>query len=225
VKQKSHFLLLTAVVYLLVCPGSIYGQTDVTAAQDQEFQETPPSQDGTDLRDSVDEASIPLDPPEQAVEGGGDSNFEVLSIWDFVRMILILGGVVVVIFIIFQLLKRSSTPRLQGGEIIRLLGSQPLMGNKSLHLIEVGNQIFLVGAGDTSVSLVSEITDKESVDIVRLAAAGQRGADGRSFPEMLQSMFGRSGRTEDTVHQSAAAAESEDETVFLRRQRERLQRL
>ncbi len=52
-----------------------------------------------------------------------------------------------------------------------MLGSRSLAGNRALHLVEVGSSVYLVGASDGGVELIAEITDKESLDSLRLKAA------------------------------------------------------
>ena len=48
--------------------------------------------------------------------------------------------------------------------------------------MEVGTSVYLVGSSDGGVELISEITDKESLDSVRLKAAEQTPAARRTLP-------------------------------------------
>jgi flagellar protein FliO/FliZ len=121
--------------------------------------------------------------PGTAPAGGG------VSLWDFVRMMLILAAVVVVIYLIFWLLRKGTGKKIQENDLIRVLGSHGLSGNRALHLVEVGSSIYLVGSSDGGVELISEITDKESIDAVRLKAAEQAPATRRGFQQMLVEIF------------------------------------
>jgi flagellar protein FliO/FliZ len=136
----------------------------------------------------------------------------VFTAWDFIRMILILGAVIAVIYLVFYLLKRSGNPRLQENRLIRILSSRGLSNGKSVHLVGVGNQVFLVGASENGVSLVSEISDKETLDGIRLESTDTHEGERQSFSEVLSSMFGREHRPVDAVG-------------FLRQQRERLKQI
>jgi flagellar biogenesis protein FliO len=138
-----------------------------------------------------------------------------VSTWDFVRMLLILAGVVVVIYLLFWVLRRGSGRKIQENDLIRVLGSRSLAGNRALHLIEVGGSVYLVGASDGGVGLIAEITEKESLDSVRLKAAEENPAARRNFAQVLTEIF-RPAKKPPTLR---------DGIGFLKGQRERLKKL
>ena len=106
-------------------------------------------------------------------------------------VILILAAVIAAIYGIFYLLKRSGNPKLAENRLIRVLSSKSITQGKTLHLVEVGNQVFLVGAAESSVSLLSEIGDKETLDGIHLQSSNVESEDKRSFGETLSQMFGK----------------------------------
>lgn len=114
------------------------------------------------------------------------------GITDLLRMVLVLAAVVGVIYLIFYLLKRSTRGRVVESDVFRLVGAKQLPGGRLLYLVEVGNQVFLLGSGDKDVHLVSEITDQESVDMIRLRAEAVP-AERKSFAELLGGMFKSNG--------------------------------
>ena len=138
-----------------------------------------------------------------------------VSTWDFLRMLLILAGVVGAIYALFWLLRRGSGKRIPQNDLIRVLGSRSLAGNRSLHLVEVGTSVYLVGSSDGGVELISEITDKESLDSVRLKAAEETPAARRSFQHLLSEIF-RPAKKPFSLRESVG---------FLRTQRDRLKKL
>ena len=101
-----------------------------------------------------------------------------VSTWDFVRMLVILAAVVGAIYLVFWLMRRSAGKKVTENDLIHVLGSRSLAGNRALHLVEVGRSVFLVGSSDGGVELVSEITDKESLDSVRLKVAEEDRLEG-----------------------------------------------
>ncbi|HET6452106.1 MAG TPA: flagellar biosynthetic protein FliO [Spirochaetia bacterium] len=111
-----------------------------------------------------------------------------VSTWDFVRMVLVLACVIGVIYLLFWLLRRGAGRRVQENDLIKVLGSKGLNGSRTLHLIEVGSSIFLVGASDGGVQLISELTDKETLDAVRLKAAEETPSR-RTFQQTLSEIF------------------------------------
>lgn len=126
--------------------------------------------------------------------GGGGQSAGGLQpgITDLLRMVLVLAAVVGVIYLIFYLLKRSTRGKLVESDVFRLVGAKQLPGGRLLYLVEVGNQVFLLGSGDKDVHLVSEITDQESVDMIRLRAEATP-AERKSFAELLGGMFKSNG--------------------------------
>jgi flagellar biogenesis protein FliO len=157
----------------------------------------------------IDETTLLLDGP---ADGGSRPALSIspFGIWDLFRMILVLGAVIGVMFGVVYLLKRSGKGRMVQNDAIRVLGSQSLPGNRSMYLVQVGAQVFLLGAGGDSVSLIAEITDNETVDAAILRA-GESSVNGKkSFAEMISGIFkGNEGQS----------------LGFMREQRERLQRL
>ncbi len=132
------------------------------------------------------------------------------GIWDLLRMVLVLGAVIAVVYGIFYLLKRGSKGRFVQNDAIRVLGSQTLPNNRVMYLVEVGSQVFLVGAGSDSVNLIAEITDRETVDEIVLRGGEGSAGTKKSFSELITGMF--------KGNQSESAG-------FMKEQRERLQRL
>lgn len=140
----------------------------------------------------VDERSLTFG--DDAEENGDESGVQPGSInsfgvWDFVRMVIVLGIVIAIIYVVFYLLKRASGGRFENSPMIRVLGSHGLPGNKALHLVEVGRQVFLIGVGDDSITLVSEISDQESLDELRLKASTTTTERGGNFGDMLSGFF------------------------------------
>lgn len=139
--------------------------------------------------------------------------------WDFVRMLLVLAAVVGCIYGLFWLLRRGMRPKAAENDLIRLLGSRSLAGNRALHLVEVGRSVYLVGSAEGGVDLIAEIKDQETIDAVRVQAAEEGGRARRSFADALSRVFspGKPG-----ARGGAGAAVGAD---FLRKSRERLRRL
>ena len=73
------------------------------------------------------------------------------------KKVLVLGSVVGLIYLLFYFLKKGARRRNPENQLIRIMDHQSLSGNKSLHLIGVGNNVYLVGSADNGVTLISEI--------------------------------------------------------------------
>jgi flagellar protein FliO/FliZ len=145
------------------------------------------------------------------VQGG-----PLVSSWDFLRMVLILAAVVGVIYLIFWLLKRGMRRQLPQNDLIHLLGTRNLTGNRALHLVELGKQVFLVGAAEGSISLISEIKNQETLDTIALEQSQLQIRATQGFSHFFQS-FLKSGK-----RQGSSVGDTID---FMKQQRQRLEKL
>lgn len=169
----------------------------------------------------VDETTmtIPDNPQATASTASNGSGF---GVWDLVRMVIILALVVAAIYGVFYLIRRGSgQKKIAETELIKLLGSQGLPGNRWLHLVNVQKQVFLIGSSDSAVNLIAEITDQESIDELRFQAQTESTTGRRSFADLIGGFFGGQG--------GAAGGDkpgpSGNSLDFIRRQRDRLKKL
>jgi len=144
------------------------------------------AQDAGASASQIDESTLLIDEP---VPDDGTGNVSPFGIWDLLRMLLVLAAVIGVVYAVFYVLKRGGKGRFIENDAIRIIGSQALPGNKSMHLVEVGSQVFLVGSAGDSVNLISEITDRETVDAMIIRASSQKPAGRRSFAELVAGIF------------------------------------
>jgi flagellar protein FliO/FliZ len=159
--------------------------------------------------DPVDESTLLLGESSPARDGQS-ATVSPFGFWDFFRMVLVLACVVGIIYLIFYLLKRAGNGKYAKSDLIRIVGSQSLPGNRAIYLVQVGAQVFMIGAGGDSVTLLGEITDKDAVDAMILAGAEDESSPRRSFGDVVASLVrGDQGGSLD----------------LMRQQRERLQRL
>lgn len=157
----------------------------------------------------VDESTLILGEPSNEQEAD-PANVSAFGFWDLFRMVLVLALVIGIVYLVFYLLKRASGGKYAQSDLIRVVGSQTLPGNRAIYLVQVGAQVFMVGAGGDSVTLLGEITDKETVDMMILAAGEQQESSRRNFGDLVASLMkGGQGPSLD----------------LMREQRERLQRL
>jgi len=176
---------------------------------------------GEPAASSVDEADLLLFPDEAEAAQEAEPVPSAVGIGDLIRVLAVLAGVVGAIYLLVYALRKVSPMSESDDEQIRLLSTRHLKRDSSLHLIEVGNQIFLIGSGTGNISLISEITDKETADQIRLKTPPQTAARvSGGFGDLVRrSLSLRRGTREG---ESRLADSSPD---FLRNQRDRLKDL
>jgi len=171
----------------------------------------------------VDETSLILFPDETqglAADGNNQQSDPApasVGMADLVRVVFVLIAVIIVIYMLIYFLKRFTPLAENEEDQISLLATRHLKKDSSLHIVEVGNQIFLIGSGTNSVSLISEITDKETLDKLHLETTVTKLTErGGSFRNMIKKNFSPGASNKGIGEQSPD---------FLRQQRERLRHL
>lgn len=178
---------------------------------------------GRESVQDIDESELLLDGEEGAGAGeeGGDRPAAEpvgnITFWDFLRMILILGVIIGLIYLIFYFIKKRGSPKLQNNELFDVVSTQALSNNRTIHLVQVGNQFFLIGSGEQSVNLISEIKDKETIDEIRLKLSNVSSGERKKFGQIFSGLFGQgSVRLDGSVNSN---------TDFLHKQRDKLRRM
>lgn len=116
------------------------------------------------------EEATPL--PAAGDPGDGVAPGPVISTWDFVRMVLLLAAVVAAIYVLSLVLRKVAGGRVEDRGLIRVLDSKTLAPGRSLHLVRVADQTYLVGCSERSVSMVPAIPAPGAVDVAGADVAG-----------------------------------------------------
>ena len=204
--MKNVFIVIAVAVLLCCFSAPVWSQTEGEGEGEQQ-----PVQ--------VNEEELPIEDT-QAPQIELEEGLNTFTFWDFLRMLLVLGGVIAAIYGIFFLLKRVGNPKSQPNNLIAVLSTQNLQGNRALHLIEVGNEVYLVGSAEGGVNLVSRIEDRETLDQIHLYRS-EITAGGSSFQQTLKRFFGKSNQDDE----NSAGSSMQSGAVFLQKQRERLKKM
>jgi flagellar protein FliO/FliZ len=116
-------------------------------------------------------------------------------VWAVLRILLVLILVACAVYGLIFLLKKAG----KGGAgkkdpWLKVLAYTPVGARNNAAVLSVGSQAWLVGMADAGMSLIAEITDKETVDAMlldeseRVGAAAGRGA---TFADFLQRLVPR----------------------------------
>ncbi len=168
-------------------------------------QAVPPAEEELFFADSNSEAVVP-----------SDGELTAFGFSDLIRMVVVLVAVVGAIYGAVALIKRFNRGAVEESSAIRVLASKTIAGGKSVHAVQVGQKVYLLGAGDATIGLIAEVSDRESVDELQLAhsaAEAPAGASQGGFGAKLAAVFGGS------------AGDGSGGLEFLQRQRERLRGL
>ena len=135
----------------------------------------------------------------EASQTNGNSGSGGLSTWEtvglFVRMILVLILVIALIYFIVWLLRRSMRPGVQNDPYLKKTASITLSPGKTVQIVTLQDKAYLLGVSDSSITLISEITDKELIDTMNLNAPAAGGKKTADFASLLSSLTGSAKRT------------------------------
>ncbi|MBN1649369.1 MAG: flagellar biosynthetic protein FliO [Spirochaetales bacterium] len=189
-------------LFIIILCGTAIHLSAQDTAQPAETAASPESEILLNLDDTenADQPAVP------AVSGTGG----------IIRALIIFIIILAVIFAFFLLLKKLSGNKFQNNKNIRVISSQALGGSKALHLVELGGEIYLIGAADNGISLVDKIENKEAKDRLLLEISAEKAVHKNSFRDILNSLFSKG------AHDSGKMEGTAD---FIRQQGDRLKKL
>ncbi len=138
------------------------------------------------------------------------------TVWDFFRMVFVLVFVAGCIYALVFLLKKASAGRFEESELINIISSKSINTGKTLHIVEVGNQMMIIGVSEESISHISDITDKETYEMIKLHKGENTNPRGDTFYSYLSKVINPGGRKK---------TKSGDIHELLEKQKKRMEKL
>ena len=136
------------------------------------------------------------DTTQDSSSASSESGSTASTVWLFVRMILVLVLVIACIYAIVWLLKKSMRPGAENDPYLKKTASITLSPGKTVQIVTLQDKAYLLGVSDSSITLISEITDKELVDAMNLNAPMSNGKKPADFASLLTSLTSSAKRTE-----------------------------
>lgn len=122
-----------------------------------------------------------------------------------------------------------------GRDVVRILASTPLGQNKFVQIVDIAGRILVLGITDSNVSLITEITERDQMDRVKLLSSKSTPVQDVTFTQFLADQFGSvagmfqkrvSKKQEPTVSFDDIDRYPQDDRMdYLRRQKDRLRGL
>lgn len=128
--------------------------------------------------------------------GEASSTSSASTVWLFVRMILVLALVIACIYVIVWLIRKSMRPGAENDPYLKKTASITLSPGKTVQIVTLQDKAYLLGVADSSITLISEITDKELVDAMNLNVPAGNSKKPADFASLLASLTGSAKRTE-----------------------------
>ncbi len=147
--------------------------------------------------------------------------------WMIIRTIIILGLLIGGFYYFFRFVTKKTGMQLRGEEVVNILSIVPIGQNKYLQVVDLAGKLLVLGITDNNISLISEITEKDEIDRIRiLSSRVPTGGEG-GFQDYLTKQIGRvierfqtgKNRGRMSFHDSGVDMD------FLKQQRSRLKNL
>lgn len=169
--------LLAAAAVLFLC-----GNLAVFSQNKDSFQENVSKNQSFSI--DTDPSQIQLNLPE-AVQTEKSSG-ALSTVWIFVKMIFALAVVIGISWGIFHFLKKSIKSENDSDPFLRKVSQLTLSPGKSVQVITLQDNAFLIGVSDEQINLIGKIEDKELVNAMNLYAdTNSKVEKPRSFREIL----------------------------------------
>lgn len=106
------------------------------------------------------------------------------SVFTIIRMLLVLALAAAAVYGVVFFIKKANRPPTDKDPHLRILARSPLGGTSQAAVLAVGSKAWLVGISEGSVSLITEIEEKEALDAMFLTESERNAETNRvRFPD------------------------------------------
>lgn len=218
-----------------------------TARQEQKAEPEEKKESGGESRplqesDKAGEVEENTTAPKESTEGVPTRDFkeedfkpqvdEPSALWMFIKMIFVLGIFGGGFYYFWRFITKKSGIGLFGGEAIKVLSVAPLGQNKYLQVVDLAGKVLVIGVSDSAISLISEITEKDQIDRIRILSNRTPSAH-RKVSGFQEYVMNDIGRLIDKVRElrrrdrgtRTTVIDNPEDINYLRQQRDRLKDL
>ncbi len=199
IPQRWRGLSLLLSILFLITFGSFYSAD--AAEPSPAVQEEPDSETGTASPLTATEAEA-----DNGAEAAPDYEYEEPDFAEnrisypilVLRTVAILGALIIGIYFLFRVLVKNKKRVVADSDVIKVLSTYPLAANRFIQVVDIGGQVLVLGVSDSNINLITELTDTETVDRIRLLSSKEK--TGGSFKDQFFGLLGgRSGERPGSI--------------------------
>jgi len=149
-------------------------------------------------------------------------------------IVLILFGVAFYFFFKF-ISQKAGLPNVGRG-VVQVLAVSPVGQGKFLQIVDIAGRVMILGVTDASVTLISEVTDRDEIDRIRLLSSKSTPLQTHGFQDFVSEQMGSLielvGKAKSSLEKKKNVRQEEPEEYlddrkvdYMREQRERLKKL
>ena len=201
-KKEHLILLLVPVLFLSLCTVSMAArekkgaEVSNKAAVSEKKEGRADAGDGKELSGEKSESGEKggiagvtereYDEKDFAPKPTGDS-----YAWDIIKAILILGIMVGAFYYFFKFITKKTGLQVHGEGIVKTLAVVPVAQNKYIQVVDLAGRILVLGIADSGINLITEVTDRDEIDRIRLASSHSKSVPEGGFQEYIRQQVGK----------------------------------
>lgn len=152
--------------------------------------------------------------------------------WDIIKLLIILGLMVGGFYYFFKFVTKRTGLQVGGEDVINTIAVMPVGQNKNIQIIEIAGKVLVLGVADGGINLITEITNKDEIERMRIVASRTKPAPDGGFQEYIRNKINAGvGKAIDRVNRRRGRAsftdsgEWKNKEDYLRKQNGRLKDL
>jgi len=157
--------------------------------------------------------------------------------WDIFKLLLILGLMVGGFYYFFKYISKKTGINVRGTDIMRVIAIVPIGQNKYIQVVDLAGKLLVIGVADGGINLITEITNKDEIDRIRLTGSfddKNSGGGPSTFQDFLKERIGRGiGKVTEKIHGRRSSVtktyeymdDSESDIEYIKNQNGRLKKL
>ncbi len=111
--------------------------------------------------------------------------------WDIIKTILILAILVGAFYYFFRFVTKKAGIQVMGEDVIKTLAVTPVGQNRHIQVVDLAGKILVLGVAEGSISLITEVTDRDEINRIRLLGSKAAPAPAGGFQEYVSRQVGR----------------------------------
>lgn len=143
--------------------------------------------------------------------------------WLIFKTLIIIGLLLGGFYYFFRFVTKKTGIQLLGKDVAQVLSVIPIGQNRYLQVVDLAGKVLVLGVTDTNINFITEITEKDQIDRIRVMSARTPAAEMPTFGDFVSKQIGRLLEKREAKKENCEP--DEDRLEYLARQRERLKKI
>jgi flagellar biosynthetic protein FliO len=87
------------------------------------------------------------------------------------RTLAVLAVLIIVVYLVFRVFIRNRHKIVTNTEVIKVLATYPLAGNKTIQIVQIADKVLILGVTDSNINLIATLEDQETIDKIKLESS------------------------------------------------------